>query len=391
MHLPQAALEDWMRDYYFDTELDIGGSGVEDFSFESLRRLLKIDIADLDRIVFHDSKTLGGDGVRSAIADRFLDGDPERVLVTHGSTEANFLIMNSLLDTGDEVVVLDPCYQQLFGVAKALGCSLSHVPLRFERSFRLDLDELAAAITPRTRMVVVNFPHNPTGASITQAEQERLLEIVAAADAYLVWDGAFTELSYDQPPLPEPSLTYEKALSMGTFSKAYGLPGLRVGWCLGSPEVLRRTITTRDYITLHLSPLVEMLAQRAIENADEIVRIRMIQARRNRQVVDEWVRSHKEHVEWVLPMGGVCGLVRLRGFDDTEEFCRRLAKQHGVMLVPGTCFNRPGFARLGFGGPTPILEKALGLITTMLKSLDSLMKLESSKHKRGSRSALASA
>src|SRR4051794_16470736 len=114
MQMPPALLEEWMRDYYFTTEMDIGSSGVQDFSLAEIRQLLGLAWEDLDRIVFHDSQTLGGSNLRQAIADRWAGGDVRRVMATHGSSEANYLLMKALLAPGDEVVVADPCYPQLF-------------------------------------------------------------------------------------------------------------------------------------------------------------------------------------------------------------------------------------------------------------------------------------
>src|SRR5437764_905113 len=143
-------------------------------------------------------------------------GKADHVMVTHGSTEANFMAMNALLEPGDEVLVLDPCYQQLYGIAEALGCSLKHWPLRFERQWRPDMEELPRLLGPRTRMAVVNFPHNPTGVSLTPGEQRELLATTERIGAYLVWDGAFAELTYDSPPLPA-LVGPPPALSMGSL------------------------------------------------------------------------------------------------------------------------------------------------------------------------------
>lgn len=360
LDLPRAALEDWMREYYFETEIDIGGSGVEDFRLRDLRDLLGIARDEIDEIVFHDSQTLGGPSIRKALSERFLDGDPEGVIVTHGSTEANHLVMYTLLRRGDEVVVFDPCYTQLEGIAESLGCRVRASALRWENGFRPDLDEVESLITPATRMVVVNFPHNPTGATLTPEERDRLLQAVERTGAYLVWDGAFTDLTYDAPPLRDPVLDYERTLSMGTLSKAYGLPGMRVGWCLGSPELLAPMIRVRDYTTLHLSPLVETLAERAIAGADRILELRRAQARRNRDLLGRWVEEHRELVSWTPPEGGVCGLIRFdERVGDVESFCHRLARRERLLLVPGSCFNHPRHARLGFGGATQELEEGL--------------------------------
>jgi capreomycidine synthase len=357
-----------MRKYYFSAEIDIGGSGVQDFSMGELRSLLGFTQADLDGIVLCDSQTLGGTDLRRAIAERWLDGREDRVLVTHGSTEANYLVMNTLLEPGDEVVVQDPSYPQLYAIAEAIGCRLKHWPLRFENGFRPDLEEAGRLIGPRTRMVVVNFPHNPTGASLTREEQCELVRLVEKAGAYLVWDAAFSELTYDGPPLPDPLDLYDRALSLGTLSKAYGLPGLRVGWCLASAELLERLIRMRDYMTLHLSPLVEFIAERAIRGADRLVALRLAQARENRVLVGEWVADHRDVVEWVPPQGGVCAFVRFPHLSDTSDLCHRLSRERRVLLVPGSCFLHPRHVRLGFGTSTESLSLGLSCLSQLLPS-----------------------
>jgi len=361
-----ALLEEWMREYYFKTEFDIGSSGVQSFSLGEIRELLGITQSELDNIVFDDSETLGGFGLRKAIAERYGNGDPERVIATHGSSEAIFLIMTALLNPGDEVVVLDPCYQQLFSIAKSIGCRLKFWPLHFENGFIPDVEEAKSLITERTRMVVVNFPHNPTGASLTSEQQEELVKATAAVGAYLVWDAAFAEITYDSARLPDP-VQYERSISMGTLSKSFGLPGLRVGWCLASADVLERFAKLRDYTILHLSPLIELIAQRTIEQAQVVVGERQRQANTNLGILKGWCDEHREFVEWIPPRGGVCSFPRLRRISDVETFCHRLARSYGVLLVPGSCFNKPFHVRLGFGGATPKLMEGLSRFSTLLK------------------------
>ena len=356
-----------MRLYYFAVDVDIGSSGVADYSLAELRALLGIGADELDAVVFHDSQTLGGDGVRAALARRWAGGDPERVMVTHGSTEANFLLMHALLSSGDEVVALDPIYPQLRAVAESAGCVVRPWPLRPERGWRPDLDELEGLVGPRTRMVIVNFPHNPTGATLTPSEQEALIQRCARFGTYLVWDAAFADLTYDTPPLPDPTARYERAVSMGTLSKAYGLPGLRVGWCLAAPAVLGKMVHLRDYLTLHLSPLVELLASRVIDQADRILAGKRALARSNRERVDAWIAEQAGAVTWTPPAGGVCGFPRFHEVRDVEAFCHRLARAHRVLLVPGSCFGVPGHARLGFGGSAPLLEDGLSRLADALR------------------------
>lgn len=366
LRLNQVFLEEWMRLYYFSTEVDIGSSGVQNYSMAELRELTGFTHEDLDRVVLRDSDSFGGAGVRQALADRWLHGRSDHVLMTHGSSEALYLAMTSLLSPGDEIVVLDPCYPQHASIARAMGCVIRHWPLRFEQGFQPDLEDLRRVLGPRTRMVVTNFPHNPTGATLTPGQLEELLAMIAATDAYLVWDAAFAELTYESPPLPDPVLRSDRVLSIGTLSKAYGLPGLRVGWCFAVPELLARLVETRDHMTLHLSPLVELVAEHAVRAGDRLVHPRLEQARRNRRLVAEWIDQQEGVVEWVPPKGGVCGFVRLAALEDVEAFCHRLGREFGVLLVPGSCFDHPQFARLGFGDATSPLQVGLQRTSELL-------------------------
>jgi capreomycidine synthase len=355
-----------MREYYFDTEIDIGSSGVQNFSLAELRQLLGFELAELDPIVFTDSSSLGEHQLRRTVASRWSDGNPDRVMMTHGSSEAIYLTMTSLLRPGDEVIVLDPCYQSLSSIAKSLGAELKSWILRFEDKFVPDVNEFRRLATPATRMVIVNFPHNPTGASLTVEQQKELIEIIADAKAYLVWDAAFAELTYDSAPLPDPTLSYDRAISIGTLSKAYGLPGLRVGWCLAPENVLTDYIRLRDYTTLFLSPLIEFLARKALESADILLNIRLQQARTNLELLTSWIEQDADRIEWSRPTGGVCAFPHLHNVNDVEAFCRRIAGSHGILLVPGRCFDRPEHVRLGFGGSTSEFEKGLSGLQAML-------------------------
>jgi capreomycidine synthase len=366
MHLPAAPLEDWLRDYYFEAAVDISSSGVEPYSMEELRQLVGLSDDEIVGVTLHDSPSRGDRRLRATIAERWGDDDPERVLVTNGSNEALFLVLTALLDEGDEVLVPEPAYHSLAALAEARGCVVRLWPLRPEAAFQPDLDELEALVSNTTRAVVANFPHNPTGASLTEAGYARLLDTVSRVGAWLVWDAVFADLTYDRPPLPDPSCAYERAVSFGTLSKCYGLPGLRVGWALGPPDVLRDAVRVRDYTSLATSPLVEAVAYRAVEGADALLAPRLDQARRNLTLVRAWMTEHTEAVEWAPPDGGVVVFPRLHDFADTEALCHQLMAEAGVLVVPGTCFGHPSHVRLGFGGSTTALTEGLDRLSTAL-------------------------
>jgi aspartate/methionine/tyrosine aminotransferase len=307
MRLAPVLLEEWMRLYYFSAEIDIGSSGVENFSIADLRRLLGFGLDEIDRLVLRDSDSLGGAGIRRALAERFLGGQVERVLVTHGSSEGIYLILSTLLSAGDEVVVLDPCYPQHFGIAEALGCRLVRWPLRFERGFRPDLDEMRDLVRPGTKMVLVNFPNNPTGATLRPDELDELVRRVEEVGALLVWDGAFTELSWWP----------RRRSTAATASSGCGAS--------------RRCATARS------SP--------------------------------PGAPKQEGRIARVPPEGGVTAFARLPQVGDVEAFCHRLAHEEKVLLIPGACFGGPRHVRLGFGDATAAFEQGLGRLSRALSAV----------------------
>ncbi len=367
MNIAPALLEDWLREYYFAVDHDLGSSGVENFSWRDLRRLTGLADSDLDVVMFNDSHTMGAPSLRQAVADRWAGGDAARVMVTHGSSEAMYLAIRAIVQPGDEVVALTPCYQPLSAIAEGAGANMKRWRLRAERQYEPDLDEFRALVTDRTRLVILNFPHNPTGATLTAAQLSYVLDIVSARGAYLLWDAAFAEMTLDGDPLPDPSATYDRCVTLGTLSKTYGLPGLRVGWCIGAPALLDQCMRWRDYITLHLSPLVEMVAERAIRQASVLLAQRVPQVRTNLRLVADWVDANRHAVSWVRPHGGVSSFVRL-AMPDVTAFCRELAVTQRVLLCPGVCFGDRTRVRLGFGSSTASVEEGLARIGTLLNA-----------------------
>ncbi|GAA2988014.1 capreomycidine synthase [Streptosporangium longisporum] len=368
MGLAIAELEEWMRLYYHNVDHDIGSSGVRDLTMGELAAICEFELSELESMRFHDSESFGGSRLRKALADRWTGGEVDPVMVTHGSSEAIYIVMHTVLTPGDEVIVVDPAYQQLYDIAAGVGCRITRWPLDRHNGFAADLDLLRRLAASRPRMIVVNFPHNPTGVSITPEQQRELIEIAEKAGAWLVWDHAFGELTYSADPLPLPFGSYDRCIAFGTFSKSYGLAGLRVGWCLAPPELLSRMALLRDYIALYVSPVLEFFAEKAVRNADRIVSLQREHARANLKTLLHWAGELPDLVRVHPPAGGVSTFVEFPGRPDVTGLCRRLAEQERVLLVPGKCFGDPfaGHARLGFGGTAAELSAGLSGINRLL-------------------------
>ena len=363
---PIAKLEDWYRDNYFTTEIDISGSGVRDYTLGEARQMAGISVDELDTLLMEDSRTLGAPGLRAAIAARYPGARAEQVMVTNGSSEAIFNVMKALLSPGDELVVVDPYYHSYTSVARIIGCDVKPWVLRAEANFVPSLDDLEGLLSERTRMVIVNFPHNPTGASLSRVDQRRLVDMVAARGAYLMWDAAFADLIYDDQKLLDFHALYDRSITVNTFSKAYGLPGLRVGWALASPAVLEECVRIRDFTVLFMSPLVELVAEKVLRRAEAFIAPRFEQARRNLATLEAWLDAQRARVEYVAPRGGVTVFARFEGIADTNAFCAGLIAAHNVLLCPGSCFGRPERVRIGFGGAPQNLQTGLERLSSYL-------------------------
>lgn len=358
----RSPLEEWLRERYFTARIDLSGSGVHSYGLRELRDLLGITTDELDDVVFRDSPAQGGVILRQAIATRLAPGRydmVDRVMVTHGATEGLLLTLAVLLQPGDEVIVPRPGYPGLRAVARAVGARIRDWELSEGDGFRPDLGRLRAMISGATRAVVVNFPHNPTGVTLDEPTYRELLNIIDRYNCHLVWDGAFTELVYDGHPLPDPGVTFERCVSLGTLSKAYGLTGLRTGWCVAPPAVLGRMAALRDHITAHTSPLVERLATAVLGRVDDVLKPRLAQAHANRELLVAWGARNAEFVDLVLPDGGVCAFPSVPAIADVTPMCVRLADQTGVLTAPGRCFGYPHRLRIGFGGPTEAFAAGL--------------------------------
>lgn len=363
---PPAPLEDWYRHHYFANEIDISGSGVEDYTFREIQEIAGFRFGDLDTTQLRDAPTVGGVAIRTRLASLFGTGDPDSVMVTNGANEGLQLVIRSVLNPGDELITLGPCYHCHDKIAESMGVTVKKWSLSMDGEFQLDLRALESLVSAETKALCLNFPHNPTGKSISQEMLEDIVAIARDNDLYLIWDAVFQQLAYEQPPLQDPIHLYAKTITLGTFSKAYGAPGLRFGWIIGPREVITASVRQKDYGNLFVAPLIEYAAEKMLATLDSFSVPRLAQATSNRIAVDTWLGRDDIGLSWRRPDGGVCGLIVLPPGKNDVEFCSELLAKEGVLLVPGSCFGMPGHARLGFGGNGEKLLEGLARLERFL-------------------------
>jgi aspartate/methionine/tyrosine aminotransferase len=303
----------------------------------------------------------GSLALREILAATYEGCGPENILVTTGAIEANFLLFNLLLNPGDHVVAPYPAYQQLYSVPRALGCEVDLWRIRPETGFAYDVNDLERLLRPTTRLIVVNSPHNPTGAVLSAADLERIYHLAESVGATLMSDEAYRwlvlpggeELAppvYNLGPL---------GISVGTLSKPLGLPGLRTGWIAAPAELVARCWGMRDYVSLSPGKLNDALARLALRHREGIFQRNAAIMTANLATANAWVAEHQELVSWIPPRAGLLALLRYHLDIPSYELANRLAEEYSVMLAPGAAFGVEGHLRIGIGQERAVFAAGL--------------------------------
>src|SRR6185369_2046103 len=281
----------------------------------------------------------------------YRDTGPDQILVTTGAIEANFLLFNVLLEPGDHVVAVYPAYQQLYSVPRAIGCDVALWKLRMDGGFRYDVDDLERLVTARTRLIVINTPHNPTGAMLSAEELRRIDRLASSVGARVLSDEAYRwlEIPGSEPMAPPMRNLHGAGISVGTLSKPFGLPGLRIGWIAGPADLVARCWATRDYVSLSPGKLNDALAVLALRHRERISERTQEIVRANLGAANRWFAENSEVVSWTPPRGGLLALMRYAQDIPSLELANRLAEKYGVMLAPGSAFGVEHHLRIGIG------------------------------------------
>ncbi len=306
--------------------------------------------------------------LRAEIAKLYESIAPDEVLVFNGAEEAIFTIANVLLEPGDRALVVWPAYQSLHAVARATGADVDLHELHASEGWAIDVDRLRRQVTPRTKLIVVNAPHNPTGSLPDAATYRALADIAAEVGAHLLSDEVYRFLELDPiDRLPAGADVGPQVISLGVMSKSFALAGLRIGWmATRDAGLLDAASRFKDYTTICASAPAEILSLIALRARDAVLERsrRLIAA--NLVLLDGFFERQAEHLEWSRPRGGSIGFPRLRAPVPVDRFAADLLEAQGVLLAPGSLFGHPGnHFRLGFGRAD--LPVALELMETFLR------------------------
>lgn len=350
-------LERYFNEHEFGARYLMGNSDCESFPVDALLGLED----DADRR-FRDLRLgyiepQGTARLREAIASLYSFLNADSILVTTGAQEAILIVMQAMLDPNDHVIVQSPTYQSLYQIAKDMGCvvSLWEMTEGCDNTWTVDVGRLQALLHGNTRLIVINSPNNPTGHAVDAATLESIVTIAERRGILLVNDEAyrFMELTNDAPP-PLADL-YDRAISIGVMSKAFGLAGLRIGWVASKHRAgLERMREMKYYTSICNSAPSEFLASLALRHKERLLDRNRAIVERNLGHLSDFFSRHRESFRWSMPDAGTTSFPRLGSEASSDDFCSRLLEQHGVLLTPSTVFEygtrhvRVGFGRANF-------------------------------------------
>jgi len=317
------------------------------------------------------SQSNGTEELRKSIAALYPGADQANVEVTNGGSEANFISICGVLEPGDEVIVQLPNYGQIWGLTRSLGMAVKSFRLLEDRNWAPDLDELASVASPNTRMIVVCNPNNPTGAILTPAEMSSIIHLASRSGAWILADEIYQGSERDGKATPSFWGKYDRVIVTSGLSKAYGLPGLRIGWVVAPEAIISSLWSFHDYTTIAPGTLSDMLARVALSGPGRarcLKRTRSI-CRNNLPLFRSWMESQGSVLSMVEPKAGAIAYVRYDLPINSTALIERLLREKSVLVVPGDHFGMDSFLRIGYGAPAGHLERALEQVQVIIQDL----------------------
>jgi aspartate/methionine/tyrosine aminotransferase len=353
MKINDFKLERYFAKYESTARYLLSASDCETFQLTEL-----LEMADSESLkLWHDLKlsyteTKGHPLLREEISKLYKEINSEDVLVL-APEEGIFVALNTILNPGDHVIVIHPSYQSLYEIPKAIGCDITKWPVYLENSrWNLDLNFLQKNIKQNTKLIIINFPHNPTGYIPETDDFISIIGIASKNDIYLFSDEMYHFLEFNRSHSVESvGNIYKRGISLSGLSKSFGLPGLRTGWLTTKNKALMKQIESfKDYTTICNSALSEITGIMALRKKDHIIGRNLNLIRENMITVKDFFAKHKNLFTWIEPKGGSVAFPKLNERIAVSEFCKNLIDQKGILLLPADIFNYLGnHFRIGLG------------------------------------------
>jgi len=372
MHIEQFAMERMQSTYENQVDYNLSESGVHPLRLGELVD----DPASREDLLGEPLRYTQSNGtaeLRALIATQYPGAGNEHVQVTNGGAEANYIATWNLVGPGDEVVFMVPNYMQTWGLMRAFGASVHEWPLirpDAGGAWRVDTDALAALVTDRTKLIVICNPNNPTGARFEERDLDRIAAIATRHGSWILSDEIYRGAERDGRETPSMWGRSDRVVVTSGLSKAYGLPGLRIGWAVAPPPLIASMWEAHDYMTIAPGALSDALARRALgPHREKILRRTRAILNANFPIVARWLDDRRDSFDYAAPDAGAIVYVRYRQPVNSTELVTRLRKEKSVLIVPGDHFGMDGFLRIGYGDEPGYLQEGLHRVHELLTSM----------------------
>jgi aspartate/methionine/tyrosine aminotransferase len=362
-------LEQWQSEYEQDVEFNLADSGVHPVV---VKELLDRGLTDrLGEVPIHYPPVNGTPKLRRKIADLYST-TPSNVLVTVGASEANAVVLHTLLESGDQVVVMEPSYRQVWGIARNIGCNVIPFHLNPQKQWQVDLDELESVVSARTKLIGITNPNNPTGKILRESEIDRIIRIAEKHGTWILADEVYrgTERLTD---VETPTFfgRYDKVVAVNSLSKAFGLSGLRIGWIVAPSKTTNDIWRRHEYATISAGALDMFFAEIALGEPTRtqlIARTRTF-IREGYARLEDWIKDHSHLLSVIPPESTALAFVRYNLDMPSVAVADALRQRGGVLVAPGECFGIENHLRITHGLQGEHLRAALNRIGKVLEEL----------------------
>jgi len=363
-------LERKMSVWENQVDYNLSESGVHPLTTEELVE----DPKQIEELLSTSLKYAQSNGIlelRENIAALYPSATPDNIIVTTGAAQANFTSIWTLMEPNDEIVVMLPNYMQIWGIAQNFSLNVKTFTLNEDREWSLDVEELNRIVTDNTKLIAVCNPNNPSGHILTAAEMDAVVSVADHAGAWILADEVYAGAERVAEEIT-PSFwgRYDKVLAIGSMSKAFGLPGLRVGWVVAPTDAVDQIWARQEYITISNTMLGNILAAHALSpdvRPHLIARTRDY-IRRGYSNFERWAQQHEGLFSWVPPEAAAIAFVRYHVEANSSELVERLIHEQSTYVVPGDHFGLDGHLRISIGLPEDYLLEGLGRVAKVIQS-----------------------
>jgi aspartate/methionine/tyrosine aminotransferase len=366
MKLEVFQMERMQSTYENLVEYDMSESGVKPLTLRELVAM-GFDLEKFLDVPLGYSQSNGTLALREELTKIYPGTTVENFQVTNGTSEANYMAALSQLRAGDIFALETPNYMQLWGIPRSLGADTRSFNLRLDSGWEPDWEEFEKAVVPGTRMVYVSNPNNPTGGVLSDAAMTRIVERCDQVGAYLIADEVYLGAEISRPRTKSFWGMSERVIVTSGLSKAYGIPGVRIGWIVGPAAMIAECWTQHDYVTICPNKMSEEIARVAVMNRDRCYARTRELLTKNLEIAREWVSSFHGFLEWREPEAGAIALVKYHASIGSVDLCDRMRVRQSTLVVPGAYVGLEGYLRIWLGAREEYLREGLRRIGEELR------------------------